>query len=120
MAEDNKWIRLNNGNHIPIKEGQSVEDAIKELQSRSIDELKKQTIVEIKTPDLSRKTFNETGIIKKKKSIRTFNKRIEEHKNKISNPEIYYPEWESLPENIKKGNIDYWKKEINTYKKEKR
>lgn len=39
MANVKKWITVN-GSHIPIKEGQTIENAINDLQSKSIDELK--------------------------------------------------------------------------------
>lgn len=61
---------------------------------------------------------NNTGILKKKKSIRSLNKRIEKHKEKIKNPESFYPEWNGLSDVVKKKYIEYWEKEINIYKKE--
>lgn len=51
-----------------------------------------------------------------KKGIRSLEKRIEEHESKIRNPEKHYPEWNSLEENKKAGNVEHWKKEIQDFK----
>lgn len=64
------------------------------------------------------KTLNQTGVIKKKKSIRSLNKTIEKHKDKIKSPEVYVKEWNNLPEINKRGLIHYWEKEIIQREKE--
>mgnify|MGYP003571421879 CR=1 FL=1 len=63
------------------------------------------------------KRHNNTGILKKKKGIRSLNKQIEKHKDKINNPEKYVKDWESLSQEKKMWNIDYWEKEIKRYEK---
>ena len=68
--------------------------------------------------ELKKKVDNQVGIRKLKKGIDSHKKTIKEHLDKIKNPNKYYPNWDSMPEIKKKGAINYWKKEIERYKKE--
>lgn len=47
-----------------------------------------------------------------KKSIRTLEWRVEEHKQKIINPKSFYPNWDNYNEREKNGFIKHWNKEI--------
>lgn len=51
-----------------------------------------------------------------KRAIRKYNKRMQEHEEKILNPKQFYPNWDSFDERYKNGLIKHWKKEINTFK----
>lgn len=46
------------------------------------------------------------------KTIKSEQKRIAEHKEKIQNPEKYSPNWDNEDKNIREGRIKYWQKEI--------
>lgn len=46
------------------------------------------------------------------KSIRTYNKTIEEHKQKIADPRLIYPDWDSFDERQKAGYMRKWEKDI--------
>lgn len=50
-----------------------------------------------------------------RRAIRKYNKRIEEHKNKIENPSQYVPNWNDYSEKQKEGLIKHWKKEIYNF-----
>lgn len=50
-----------------------------------------------------------------KKSIRSLNKQIEKHKEKIAHPELIYPNWDKYNEIEKEGYKKHWKKEISTF-----
>ena len=50
-----------------------------------------------------------------KKAIRKYEKRIAEHKEKISNPESVVPGWNENSEARKKGTIRHWEKEIRNF-----
>ncbi len=50
-----------------------------------------------------------------KRSIRKYQKRIDEHNDKISNPQKYVSNWESLDDRNKEGLLKHWKKEINNF-----
>ncbi|MDY6367085.1 MAG: hypothetical protein SPL13_00990 [Clostridia bacterium] len=59
-----------------------------------------------------------TGIIKKKKSIRTHYKVIEKHKDKINNPAKYVKDWDKKSEVYKNGAFVFWRKEIQREERE--
>ena len=44
-------------------------------------------------------------------------KNIEEHQDKINNPEKYWPDWDDLSEQHQKNQLDKWQKEIDTFQK---
>lgn len=50
-----------------------------------------------------------------RKGIRSFQKRINEHQEKIKNPWISYSDWFSEPER-QPGRIKHWQKEIEDFK----
>lgn len=50
-----------------------------------------------------------------KRGIRSFNKLIDEHKDKIKNPQKYDANWDSKNEFAKNGLIKHWQKEINNF-----
>lgn len=52
-----------------------------------------------------------------KRALRNYQKRIDEHKLKISNPEKYVDDWENYNERRKQGLIKHWQKEINNFEK---
>lgn len=106
-----EWITMN-GNHIPIKEGQTQDEAVNEfLKSRndprgdSVKELK-----EKQAQDLDEKKEKQ-----KAKAKRSLTKRIEEHQHKIDNPQLYVKDWNTKSEQYKQGIVNYWKKEIINY-----
>lgn len=47
--------------------------------------------------------------------IRSFQSRIEEHKEYIRNPKNHVPNWDLLSEAEKRGNIKHWNKEIRNF-----
>lgn len=50
-----------------------------------------------------------------KRAMRNYQKRIDEHKLKLSNPQNYVDDWESYDERRKQGLIKHWQKEINNF-----
>ena len=50
-----------------------------------------------------------------KRAIRKYQKRIEEHKSKINNPQEYIEDWDSLPAMKQEGLKRHWNKEINNF-----
>lgn len=52
------------------------------------------------------------------KGIKTLNKRIKEHEDKIANPQAYMKNWDKACEQEKLGTVDAWKREIERYKKQ--
>ena len=49
-----------------------------------------------------------------KKGIRSLKKVIAIHEAKILTPELFYPEWNDLTEDEKRGSFIHWQKEIKT------
>ena len=49
------------------------------------------------------------------RAIRKYQKRIDEHNDKISNPQKYVNDWNSYDERKKNGLIKHWKKEIQNF-----
>lgn len=50
-----------------------------------------------------------------KRAIRKYQKRIEEHEDKIKDPKKYAPDWDSYVERKKRGLKKHWKKEIDNF-----
>lgn len=51
------------------------------------------------------------------KTIKSHEKIMEIHKDKIKNPEKYCSDWESIDQRKKDGCIEYWEKEIKNHTK---
>ncbi len=65
--------------------------------------------------DYSLKTTKEL-----KKSIKSFNRQIRLHKDKLSNPRKYYPNWDGLDYRFKNDLIrNNWPNEINNFQEQK-
>ena len=50
-----------------------------------------------------------------RRAMRKYKKRIEEHKEYISNPKSHCPNWNELSDNQKSGLIRHWEKEIRNF-----
>ena len=90
--EIERWITVK-GNHIPIKKGQTPKQAIEQ----AFDKPKKTAKVSAKD------NIKNMGDIQLKKSIRSLEKQIKIHEEKIKNCDI-------------PARICYWKKEIKKFK----
>lgn len=51
------------------------------------------------------------------KSIQSLEKRVEEHKNKISNPRLAFSDWDNFDESRQKRELRHWNMEINAFTK---
>lgn len=49
------------------------------------------------------------------KTVKSEQKRIAEHKEKIQNPEKYSPNWDNEDIKAREGRIKYWQKEISNH-----
>ena len=63
-------------------------------------------------------TVNKTGVDKIEKGIKSINKRIDQHKKKIENPETNAKGWGNMSDIEREGTIKSWKKEIERFKRE--
>ena len=52
------------------------------------------------------------------KGIKSLNKRIKEHEDKVANPQAYMKNWDKACEQEKIGTVDAWRREIERYKKQ--
>ncbi|MCD8376751.1 MAG: minor capsid protein [Oscillospiraceae bacterium] len=52
-----------------------------------------------------------------RRAIRKYEKQIEEHQDKIDNPEKHYPEWSTFDSRYQDGLKRHWGKEIQNFKK---
>lgn len=82
--------------------------------------IKSDIIKENKPLKISMQFFSEKDIEKQesaslKRAMRKYQKRIEEHEEKINNPEKYVPGWKDYPEYRKQGMKKHWQKEINNF-----
>ena len=72
------------------------------------------------TMDLGLQFFANKGIAKQKdkqlqKSISSWTENVEQHKDKIANPEKYYDNWDDMDERYKSGLIRHWNKEVHYF-----
>lgn len=92
--EIERWITVK-GNHVPIKKGQTPKQAIEQ----AFDKPKKTAKVSVKD------NIRNMGVIQLKKSIRSLEKQIKIHKDKIRNSDDI-------------GLIQHWQKEIRKFANE--
>ncbi len=62
--------------------------------------------------------YSEMHIKGLESTIKSLNKRIEEHEKKLSNPGSIYPKWASIPEELKQKYMKHWKHEIALFKEQ--
>ncbi len=62
------------------------------------------------------KNIAKMSSVQLEKSIKAWKSKVEEHREKISAPEKFYPDWDSFDERYKLGNIKHWQKEIDNFK----
>lgn len=91
--EIERWITVK-GNHIPIKKGQTPKQAIEQ----AFDKPKKTAKVSAKD------NIRNMGVVQLKKSIRSLEKQIKVHREKIKDCDIY-------------TRRKYWEREIKKFKK---
>ena len=93
--EIERWITVK-GNHVPIKKGQTPKQAIEQAFDRS------KNFINIQ---LFGNNFKNMGVIQLKKSIRSLEKQIKVHEEKIRNSDDI-------------GLIQHWRKEIKQFENE--
>ena len=64
--------------------------------------------------------FAEKGIDKQsnqnlRKGIKSLQMRVSEHLEKIQNPRSVYDDWDDVPDVVRQGRINHWKKEIDKF-----
>ena len=120
------WITVN-GNHVPIFEGQSKKNAVskffnEKMQKQGLytdegsenDDVKKNpTFINIQL--FANKGLEKLGNIQLKKSIISWEKEINEHKEKINNPRAIYKNWDELDDAYKERIIRKWGNEIRAF-----
>lgn len=87
------WITVK-GNHVPIKKGQTPKQAIEQAFDRSKNFINVQ---------LFGNNFKNMGVIQLKKSIRSFEKQIKIHEEKIKH-------------NSNSVDVEHWHREIEVFK----
>ena len=91
--EIERWITVK-GNHVPIKKGQTPKQAIEQAFDRSKNFINVQ---------LFGNNFKNMGVIQLKKSIRSFEKQIKIHEEKIKH-------------NSNSVDVEHWHREIEVFK----
>ena len=96
-------------------------------KSKNYDEFKKKYLEIVNSPNYNESTwgmnfqfFANKSIAKQsdkqlKKSIASWNANIEEHKDKVQNPEKYDRDWNSKTDEQKAGLVKHWEKEIRHF-----
>ena len=86
------------------------------------DKIEKRRNVEKPSLRINLQLFSEKDVKKQKisqleKGIKNLEKQIEEHKDKIKNPEKFYSDWNDVSIEIRRGRLRHWKKEISNFEK---
>lgn len=86
------------------------------------DKIEKRRNVEKTSLRINLQLFSEKDVKKQKisqleKGIKNLEKQIEEHKEKIKNPEKFYSDWNDVSIEIRRGRLRHWKKEISNFEK---
>lgn len=51
------------------------------------------------------------------KGIRSYQRQIKRHTDKMKYPKKYYKDWDSKSKRFKKGCYEHWRKELRNFKK---
>ena len=65
----------------------------------------------------SNRDIHKQTIKQLKKGIRSYQKQIERHIDKMKHPKKYYKDWDSNSKEFKKGCYGYWRKELGKFQK---
>lgn len=65
----------------------------------------------------SNKDLRKQSIRSLEKGIKSYEKQIEKHRDKIANPKKYVEDWDRYDDRRKQGLIRHWEHEITTFKK---
>ena len=70
--------------------------------------------------DINLQFFSEKGLDKQssnqlRRGIETLKVQISLHKQKISNPRNFYPDWDSLDMREQEGSLRHWRKELKNF-----
>ncbi|WP_455093124.1 VG15 protein [Parvimonas micra] len=91
-------------------------------KSENNDRIEKRRNVEKLPLRMNLRLFSEKDVKKQKisqleKGIKNLERQIEEHKEKIKNPEKFYSDWNDVSIEIRRGRLRHWKKEISNFEK---
>lgn len=118
---EGRWI-TKNGAHIFIKNKRLFEDkneAPKMEQGGLFDgagsEKERKPFINIYL--FGNKGLEKQGVNQLKKTCKNLRNQIENHKNKISNPYFFYPNWNTFDDYRKTTEINHWKKEVKAFSK---
>ena len=123
------WFTAN-GNHIPVKKGQTKEQALDEflkekgdVRGYSIEELKEKQKRELNEEinnvgNGSYKRYKAMSKSEREKSKKSHQKRLDLHIDKIKNPEKYIPDWSTFSRQRKSGMLAFWGKEVVNFQKQ--
>ena len=64
------------------------------------------------------KTLSTYGPIQLAKSIRSLEKQIAKHQEKLKDPKAYDPKWGTYTQKHKNGALEHWKTEIRNFEEE--
>ncbi len=107
--EYSEWKNMRNGG---IKEKRQ----LTRDENKGIISTKSRLVISMQfhgKPNFSKQTL--AGL---NKTIRSLSRNIEEHRQKISHPELIYSEWFDYTEVERQGYIKHWKKEIKNFEKQ--
>ena len=92
-----------------------VDGGSKEGLEEVLENTGKSGIMKMNLQFFAEKDIANQGSNSLKRAIRKYQKRIEEHTDKINNPSKYIEGWESLSTMKQNGLIKHWNKEINNF-----
>ncbi len=109
--------KLHDGNNGRFKSEGASSPTKEEAQKMSAKELGERLAMKVnKNPQMTLYFFAENGIKFQtpneiRKGIKTLEKRLNEHKEKISSPDKYCKDWNVRSDAQKKGLLNFWEKE---------
>ena len=82
--------------------------------------VEKSSIIKPEGLKMNLQFFAEKGIDKQsnqnlRKGIKSLQMRVSEHLEKIQNPRSVYDDWDDVPDVVRQGRINHWKKEIDKF-----
>ena len=101
-----------------IAEAERFRNVHRERAEKTVDilpDVSKKSTINLNMQFFAEKDLENQSSTSLRKGIRSLNKEVEIHKEKLKNPKNYDENWENKTEKQKEGLLKHWRKEINNH-----
>ena len=99
-------------NRFKVKNGGGASGIVAKADD-NLPEVPKKSTINLDMQFFAEKDLKNQSSISLKRGIRSLNKKVELHREKLKNPQIYDKDWKIKNEEQKEGLLKHWRKEIS-------